>query len=190
MAPEVRRTLALNLFFKTISQLKSAVDGIDEQFDIAVVTESSEIDDLSRSRSLRVIRSSYGMSLSQYLNSGGVWAEKNNYTSICIIPADLADPRVSDLKKLLSYPIKHKQMVICPAKDLGTNALFVSPPTALMFSFGRRSFLRHLKEAEMVGLEPIILPLDSIKKDVDTSDDLDELLSKFPKLVHRGANSD
>ena len=73
--------------------------------------------------------------------------------------------------------------MICPADDLGTNALFVSPPNAFNFSYGRRSFLKHEKLAEAANVRAVILPLNSIKFDVDTGEDLEDFLLKRPTFL-------
>ena len=190
ISDERRTHLSLALFNETIIKLKKAILSLNSQFDIAVVTESNEINCLSRSKSVKVISSVETKSLSGYLDAAALWAKEKNYKALCIVPADLADPKLSDLEKLLSYPIRHSEMVICPAKDLGTNALFISPPTAFKFSFGKKSFLRHLQLAESNYIKPIILPLDSIKKDVDTTEDLDWLLTQKPQFLQIGAPYD
>ena len=63
-------------------------------------------------------------------------------------------------------------VTLSPSADLGTNALHISLPTKFNFRYGKNSFLSHIKAAEKLGIRPKILPLPSLKYDIDTSHDL------------------
>ena len=190
ISDDFRRRLSLTLFNQTLIKLRRTILSLEKQFDLAVVTESDEIDNLSELKSVKVIRCLTTKSLSGYLDYAARWAKDQRYASLCIVPADLANPKLSDLEKLLSYPIVKNEMVICPAKDLGTNALFISPPDTLRFSFGKKSFVRHLRSAERKHIKSVILPLESIKQDLDTTDDLNLFLKEHPKFVGIGTLND
>ena len=184
-----RELLVLKLFMQTIARLDEATQDLNFEFEIRVVTESKKIEDICRANNIQTINSGPCKSLSQHLDYAATQATILNFNAICIVPADLADPEIQDFQKLLSYPIVDREVVICPADDLGTNALFVSPPNAFNFAYGRKSFLKHVKLAEEANVRAVILPLNSIKFDVDTSEDLEDLLSKRPTFLKQvGAN--
>ncbi len=68
---------------------------------------------------------------------------------------------------------------IAPARDrLGTNALAVAPSDLIGFSFGEASFEPHVAAARAAGAEPRILDLPGIGFDIDTPDDLLELIAR------------
>ncbi len=68
---------------------------------------------------------------------------------------------------------------IAPARDrLGTNALAVAPSDLIGFSFGEASFEPHVAAARAAGAEPRILDLPGIGLDIDTPDDLRELIAR------------
>jgi 2-phospho-L-lactate/phosphoenolpyruvate guanylyltransferase len=67
-------------------------------------------------------------------------------------------------------------MVIASDRDgRGTNALLLSPPDLISFSFGPDSFRRHLAAARALGLDPLVYHSPALALDLDTPDDLDRL---------------
>ena len=73
-------------------------------------------------------------------------------------------------------------VVIAEAKDGGTNALLLRPPTVLHFAFAtsRPSARFHLNHARKVGIEPAIVRRPGLARDIDTPDDLSALVSDHP----------
>lgn len=68
-------------------------------------------------------------------------------------------------------------LVIVPDKQLnGTNCIYCSPKLNMQFSFGHHSFQRHLKIAQRKKLNCRIVELPNIGLDIDTADDLRQLL--------------
>ena len=101
------------------------------------------------------------------------WVGTNKgYRSICILPADLANPDPEEIISFLKEAKGNRFVTLSPSADLGTNALHISLPTNFNFRYGKKSFLRHIKAAEKLGVRPKILPLPSLKYDIDTSNDL------------------
>ena len=71
------------------------------------------------------------------------------------------------------------EFLIVPARDLGgSNCIACSPPDAMQFGFGEDSFRRHLALARSLDIEPVVLKLPGLGLDIDTPDDLQELLSR------------
>ena len=70
-------------------------------------------------------------------------------------------------------------MTIVPARDQqGSNCVICSPPDAVALSFGDNSFFPHLDAARRGGIEPTICALPGLGLDIDTPDDLAELLAR------------
>ena len=179
---EARRRLALQLFKNTITTLKLCFERLPRLYDLAIVTDSNEVMDIASAHNVRVIKDYNAPLLSKAIDSAAVIAVRDGYEGVCVIPADLADPIPSDLEKLLSYPIKVNELVICPSIDYGTNALMVSPPNIIQFKYGKKSFFKHLHAGRIKGLITTVLPLDSIRFDVDTSTDLSRLFMQNPQI--------
>jgi 2-phospho-L-lactate/phosphoenolpyruvate guanylyltransferase len=89
---------------------------------------------------------------------------------VLLVPGDCPalDPR--ELGTLLARP---GDVVIVPDRHgSGTNALRLTPPTAITPSFGAGSFARHAALARAAGAEVKVCELPSLGLDVDTPDDL------------------
>jgi 2-phospho-L-lactate guanylyltransferase len=104
-------------------------------------------------------------------------AQAEGATSLLIVPADLPLLSPSDLAALLDAA-ELAPIVIAPdrAND-GTNALLLTPPSALDPSFGETSFGRHRERAEHAGLKYSVLERASLGLDLDTPTDLATLLT-------------
>ncbi|MCJ7549608.1 MAG: hypothetical protein MUQ30_07995, partial [Anaerolineae bacterium] len=64
-------------------------------------------------------------------------------------------------------------VVIAPdRRELGTNALLVTPPDLVPFCFGPDSFRQHLAAAEAAGVTPIVFRSPDLAMDVDVPEDL------------------
>jgi 2-phospho-L-lactate guanylyltransferase len=67
-------------------------------------------------------------------------------------------------------------MIIAPdRREDGTNALYISPPGLIEYSYGPGSFMRHLHQAERFGIKHTICRLPSFGLDLDLPEDLDVL---------------
>lgn len=180
---EIKKRLVVKLFKNTLDSLIAATKITKANEEIVVLTNNCQISKLAYNKNINTISDNNAKSLSQSLQVAAEWAEENKFSNMCIIPADFADPSMEDLVKFLSYPVKNNTLVICPSYDLGTNAMFVSPPTLINFMYGKKSFLRHIEAANNAGIDPIVLPLDSLRFDVDTIDDFRELFKKKPNII-------
>lgn len=190
---DARAALALALFNATVTHLRGALELLPEgEVEIAVVTSSPLIARLARGLGLHLIDETPAESgadgLSAALETAADWATARGYAALCILPGDLAEPKPADLARLLSHDLSGGQAVLCPASDLGTNALLVPLPCPFRFLYGVKSAVAHRQAAEAAGLCPVILPLDSLRADVDTVEDLGHLLAQQPQmLVREGA---
>ena len=168
-----RAYLAKSLFKRTLQILKIvASNNARLRLDLAVISASPEIIDLSKSNKLLSILETGTQSLKNATEIAKVWATNKGYRSICILPADLANPDPEEIISFLKEANGNRFVTLSPSADLGTNALHISLPTNFNFRYGKKSFLRHIKAAEKLGVRPKILPLPSLKYDIDTSNDL------------------
>ena len=146
---------------------------------LAVVTGDTVAADMARTAGFAVIEEPRDTDLSGALTAAGHWAVDRGYDRLCIIPADLAAPLATDMDRLLS---SEAAVTVCPSVDRGTNALLLSPPDAIRFRYGPASALRHLEEAQAKGLTAVLLPLDSLSFDIDTSACLTRAMDVVPEL--------
>ena len=176
LSPGQRAALAVALFEQTILRLQTLVSACPEiHIEIAAVTASSAIRRIAQSRGLHLVADN-GAGLSNAAEQARQWAAKQGFRALCILPGDLAAPTHADLRLLLAQRLKHASVVLCPSLDMGTNALLMPVPCAMQFHYGPRSFLAHYRAARACGLTPVVLPLNSLRHDVDTQADLPDPL--------------
>ena len=108
-------------------------------------------------------------------------AEKDGATDLLLVMADLPYLATSDIGALIDAG-RQSAVVIAEAKDGGTNALLLRPPTVLAFAFSRErpSAVTHAEQARRLGIEPAILRRPGLAQDIDTPADLAALAADHP----------
>ena len=175
-----RESLARLLFHRTMDALVQTQKLTG--FDLRVVTSSADIRETAESIGVEVIAEDAQGGLSAAVATARDWAERHGYAQICVLPADLATPDPNDFARIIDTGRISGRPVICPAKDLGTNALVLPLPTPFDFAYGPQSAGAHLRAAETLGLNPILMPLDSLRHDIDTADCLARAIRLAPDL--------
>lgn len=100
--------------------------------------------------------------------------------SLVVLAADLPSVSAADLRALVAAGNSHAVVVIPDKHGSGTNALCLSPPTAIVPRFGTNSRFRHEEAARERGLTSATLILPSIAADVDEPADLERLFTIHP----------
>ncbi len=98
--------------------------------------------------------------------------------SVTIIPSDCPLAYSGDLRDILDTGATSEVVVVPSASDGGTNGLYLRPPNILAPRFGTASMRAHLALAERQGFRCSILVLPRLALDVDTIEDVDELLRR------------
>ncbi|MBS0549505.1 MAG: hypothetical protein JSR24_17255 [Proteobacteria bacterium] len=108
-------------------------------------------------------------------------AQMQGATDLLLVMADLPYLAAADIAALIDAG-RTAKVVIAEAKDGGTNALLLKPPTALRFSFSRErpSAQTHAEQARAAGVEPAILRRPGLARDIDTPADLAALVADHP----------
>ncbi len=115
------------------------------------------------------------------VQEAAVVAQMQGATDLLLVMADLPYLATDDIAALIEAGRK-SEVVIAEAKDGGTNALLLKPPTAMRFAFSREqpSARSHAEHARANGIEPVILKRPGLARDIDTPDDLAALVSDHP----------
>ena len=100
---------------------------------------------------------------------------------LLLVMADLPYLAAADVAAMIEAG-RTSDVVIAEAKDGGTNALLLRPPTVLTFAFAtsRPSAAFHADHARDVGIAPAIVRRPGLARDIDTPDDLKSLVSDHP----------
>lgn len=104
---------------------------------------------------------------------------------VLLVPGDcpLLDP--AEIEQLLARPAPTPSALIVPDRHgTGTNALLLSPPRALVPSFGPGSCTRHVAHATARGTLAEVVKVPSLALDIDTAEDLGELASRSGRALN------
>ena len=96
---------------------------------------------------------------------------------LLVIPSDMPQVSREDLEALLAVDAGKPSVVMVPAHDGGTNGMLRRPPTVIPSRFGPDSLRLHRQEAGERGAAVQIMDLASFRVDVDTPEDLAEVLT-------------
>jgi 2-phospho-L-lactate guanylyltransferase len=128
----------------------------------------------------------------QAAQAGIVRAEAEGAERVALLAGDcpLLDPR--ELDRLLTGVPGSYVGIVPDRHGTGTNALLLSPPSAIVPAFGEGSRQRHVDAAREAGIPFGIEELPSIELDLDTPGDVIALqreLERQPKRARRTAKA-
>jgi 2-phospho-L-lactate/phosphoenolpyruvate guanylyltransferase len=173
-----RQALAQAMFTDVLSSIRR-VPGLD---DIAVVTSDRTAEAAAGGHGVRVLPDTAQAGQSEAALIGIRHALAEGYDRVLLVPGDTPLVQPGDLAGLLTRP---GAVVIVPDRHgTGTNAVVLTPPDAIGPSFGEGSFARHVAAAEEAGVPHRVEEIRTLALDVDTADDLAELVAELE--VHRG----
>lgn len=114
-------------------------------------------------------------------------AEVDGADLVILLPGDcpLLDPR--QLDRLLTGVPSRYVAIVPDRHGTGTNALVLSPPSAIEPAFGEGSRERHVAAAREAGIPFEVEEMDSLALDLDTPADLVALTRELEKRPGRAA---
>jgi 2-phospho-L-lactate guanylyltransferase len=108
-------------------------------------------------------------------------AAAERVAKLLIVPGDLPLVDAEDLSILVKHAIKAAIVVAPDRAETGTNALLLTPPTAIVPSFGEGSFERHQRLAADAGLTVAVVRRPGLALDLDTPADIARLVALRPE---------
>jgi 2-phospho-L-lactate guanylyltransferase len=103
-------------------------------------------------------------------------AERAGASGLLVLPADLPNLSNPDITALFvaAEGLPGPGIVLAPDhRERGTNALLLSPPTAIPPAFGPDSFAHHRAAAKAAGLSVAVVHRPGLAGDIDTPEDLE-----------------
>jgi 2-phospho-L-lactate guanylyltransferase len=135
---------------------------------VLVVTDGDDVADLARSAGAHVLRDQRDESLAALLDSALADVGERGARAAVIVMADLPRLEPRDVEALLAALVDQDVVLVRDHLGRHTNALAVSPPTAMKTCFGHdHSFADHCAAARAAGLRAAVLDNDRIAFDVD-----------------------
>jgi 2-phospho-L-lactate/phosphoenolpyruvate guanylyltransferase len=172
LAVEERQTLARMLYRQTLATLCQA-EGIDR---VVVATSDSEIAEHARQSGAMVFEEREQVSHSVSADAACLRAMEMGASTALLVPIDVPTATPADFTRLAASA--RPGLIVVPSSDgTGTNALVRTPPNCIQSRFGPGSFRAHLDQALSKGLPADVLRLPGLMFDIDTPEDVAELLA-------------
>lgn len=172
-SPVIRRELARAMLEDVLDTLMR----VDSLTGILLVTQDCQARELALGRGLSVLREDAARGHSLAVTAAARELSERGSSGILTVPADIPTATAEEISSLLRAHRHGRAFTIVPSRDgRGSNAIVVSPPDGISFSFGDDSFPAHLQTARNSGLASTVKVVPGIGLDIDTPDDCRMLL--------------
>lgn len=176
LSREDRERLAWAMYEQMLDTL-CTVDGFDR---LAVATADPEVAGHACDCGVDVFLEDEQHSHSRSADAASARAIAMGATSVVLLPIDIPLVTRAEIESLIAAA--GPGVVIVPSGDgTGTNALVRNPPDAIPACFGPDSLRKHCAQANSFGVPMKIVRPPGILLDVDTPEDVAELLSRAPE---------
>jgi 2-phospho-L-lactate/phosphoenolpyruvate guanylyltransferase len=182
LSPGPRRALVEAMFSDVLVALRRA-ERVDE---IVVVSSDRDAQEIAGGYGAAVLDDEQ-LGHSEAASLAISAALEGGVDQVALVPGDcpLLDP--GELDALLSRATTPPNVFIVPDRHgTGTNALVLTPPNALTPAFGLGSCDRHASSARLAGTAHEIVEVPSLGLDIDTPEDLTDLIAALEQ-THGGA---
>jgi len=122
-----------------------------------------------------------GVGLNRAIEQANKLATQKHVRSVTTVLADIPLVEPGDFKELLSVGTAVPRVVMAPSLKGGTNVLLTSPPGVISPSYGRWSYSKHLRQAQMKKVDAYSISNSRVSFDIDTISDLVELRRLDPE---------
>jgi 2-phospho-L-lactate guanylyltransferase len=161
-----RAELARRLFLHVLQVLGSC----SELAGVLVLTDSDEVEALSRAAGARVVRDAGVFELGEIVD--GALATLADANAALIVMADLPELSARDVRELVELAPRFDVVVAPDRHELRTNALYLAAPFTPT-RFGQDgSFARHVADAQARGARSVVHRSPGLGLDLDEPADL------------------
>src|SRR5438094_352882 len=122
-----------------------------------------------------------GIGLNRAVEQANRLATLGHASSLTTVLADIPLVEPADFKELVSLGSPGRKVVMAPSMKGGTNVMLTSPSGAISPSYGRWSYSKHLRSAQLRGLNVYSISNSRMSFDIDTMSDLLELRKLDPE---------
>ena len=165
LAPAARQRLVLAMFDDVLSAACST------RWPVLVVTDSADLAARARAAGVTALRSP-ARGTRAAARAAVRRAERDGAPAVLLLAADLPLVRATDLRRVAAAGARSAVVIVPDGAHVGTNALYLRPPSRIAPRFGPRSFAAHRAAAGAGGRT---LTVTRLALDVDTPADLETL---------------
>lgn len=145
---------------------------------VVLITNDPLARELADEFSFEIIQDRNNISETDAISMATVMSLGWGAESTLVIPADIPLVTVAELQQILAAAPERGSVIVPSADGRGSNALYRRPGGLFPLHFGNDSFLPHRAAAKATGYPCVELRLPGIALDVDTPDDLKQLLAE------------
>ncbi|MGH9513579.1 MAG: 2-phospho-L-lactate guanylyltransferase [Terriglobales bacterium] len=175
LAPLLDQRARTELAQAMLTDVLDAVCSVPNRPPVSVVTNDSFALGLARDFDCEVISDIGAQNETEAIEMATRSCEERGIAFTLVIPADIPLVTAAELELVLRSAPKEGSVLVPSSDKRGTNAAYRSPCGLFPLRFGDDSFKPHLAAAEATGKPCVVLPLNAIGLDVDTSADLQRL---------------
>ena len=122
-----------------------------------------------------------GIGLNRAVEQANRLATLGHARSLTTVLADIPLVEPGDFKEIVGLGSLGRRVVMAPSMKGGTNVMLTSPPGVVSPSYGRWSYSKHLRRAQVSGINAYSLSNPRLSFDIDTMADLVELRHRDPQ---------
>jgi 2-phospho-L-lactate guanylyltransferase len=147
---------------------------------IIVISADENVGRRVRSQGVSFVKQT-SVGLNRAIDQTNRLALEGHAPSVTTILADipLVEPR--DFKELSELGAPIQRVAMAPSLKGGTNVMLTSPPGAILPSYGRWSYSKHLRQTLANGVSAYSMSNPRVSFDIDTTLDLVELRRRDPE---------
>jgi 2-phospho-L-lactate guanylyltransferase len=173
-----RQTLARVMFEEMLGKI-TAARGIDR---VVVATSDLSAAEYARCAGVTVFDEQDQRGHSHSADRAARRAMEEGARSVLLLPIDVPLATTAEIEWLAQTA--RPGVIIVPSADgTGTNAMVRTPPDAIDSRFGKDSFRAHIEQARARGIHAEVMRPPGIVFDVDTPEDVAELLARAPECA-------
>lgn len=128
-----------------------------------------------------------GYGLNRAIEYANRLALREGANSLTTILADIPLAETDDFVEIFHLGHNDRSVILAPSLKSGTNVMMGRPPGIVKPSYGRWSFTKHLRQAQLQAIPVYALANSRVSFDIDTVNDLIELKRRDAKLRTQSA---
>ncbi|MCC6202293.1 MAG: 2-phospho-L-lactate guanylyltransferase [Gammaproteobacteria bacterium] len=146
---------------------------------LAVVTRDADAAGLARAFGADVFIEETDAGLTAAVIGAATRLTQRDCSGMLVLPSDVPGVSAAEVECLLARHRKGHGFTVVPAHDgRGTNAIVMTLPHTVELAYGDDSCRRHLLHARAAGVEPLVVSLPGIARDLDVPTDVAAFLRR------------
>ncbi len=167
------------LFRTMVEDVLEALAGVAALDGVMVVSRDPAAAALAERYGARVFREAENRGHTAAVSAAAIELATAGADGMIQVPGDVPLVTTAEIETVLDAHGEAPAVTFVPSRDRrGSNCVVCSPPVVMPLEFGANSFYPHLKSARQRGLRAKVVDLPGLGLDIDTPDDLVELLRR------------